>query len=299
MARFETWYSADLKHVPQMQVIHGNVFTQDNMGNRVGVTVRDNGADAVLSGGVVGYIQRADGNTVTVTGSLKDNRAWIDLPEAAYAIPGQITIVLRLVDGETKTVLCACTAYVQRSATGSIIDPGHVVPSLEDLLAQISAMEAATDATQEATANANTATENADDAAARANAAAVKIEYMQAQANTVPGGSGSAVAVSEVDGHYKLTFNIPAGITPTLTIGTVAAVEPDEPPRVTITGTVTDPVLNMFLPKGEKGDTGEVAAAEIREGITEAKAAAAAVNEALSSGVLVDEDGYFYVNTED
>lgn len=48
------------------------------------------------------------------------------------------------------------------------------------------------------------------------------------------------------------------GITPNIQIGTVETLEPNEHATVTRTGTDEQPVFNFGIPKGEKGDTGEV-----------------------------------------
>lgn len=158
MAQFEYWMTTDLKRgSSQVQVLHGQTFTQDNMGNRVGVVVLDGGEPATLNGTVTGYVIRADGGTVVVVGAVDGNKAYIDLPESAYAVPGQIQIAIRLVSGDAKTVLGAISAYVQRTATGTIIDPGHVIPDIDDLLAQIERMEQGTAAAEEAAENATAA----------------------------------------------------------------------------------------------------------------------------------------------
>jgi hypothetical protein len=135
MAQFEFLMTTDLKRgSSQVQVLHGQTFTQDNLGNRVGVVVLDGGEPATLSGTVTGYVIRADGGTVVVVGAMDGNKAYIDLPESAYAVPGQIQIAIRLTSGSTKTVLGALNAYVQRTATGTIIDPGHVIPDIDDII---------------------------------------------------------------------------------------------------------------------------------------------------------------------
>ena len=165
MAHFETWYKTDLQRTPQVQAIMGNTFTQDNLGNLMGAVVTDGGEPVALTGTATGYVIRPDGNTVVITGTVDGDRAYIILPEAAYAVPGMITVTLRLVDGSAKTVLAAWAVNVQRSASGDIIDPGHVVPSLDELLAQIDAMEQGTDAANQAASAANTAATNANDKA--------------------------------------------------------------------------------------------------------------------------------------
>ena len=48
------------------------------------------------------------------------------------------------------------------------------------------------------------------------------------------------------------------GVTPNIQIGTVETLEPTEQASVTRTGTDEEPLLNFGIPKGEKGDTGEV-----------------------------------------
>lgn len=48
------------------------------------------------------------------------------------------------------------------------------------------------------------------------------------------------------------------GITPNIQIGDVTTLEPDEQATVTRTGTDEEPLLNFGIPKGQKGDPGEV-----------------------------------------
>lgn len=160
MAQFETWLKADLQRPPQVKTLGGAIFSQDDMGNLIGAEVTDGGQAVNLSGTVVGYVVRGDGATVTVAGQCAGNRAWIELPEAAYAVPGMIQIALRLREGAQRAVLAACVATVQRTSTDMLVDPGHVVPSLETLLAKLEEMD-------EAIAEAGDAADSANAAAAR------------------------------------------------------------------------------------------------------------------------------------
>ena len=48
------------------------------------------------------------------------------------------------------------------------------------------------------------------------------------------------------------------GITPNIQIGTVETLEPTEQASVTRTGTDEEPLFNFGIPKGDKGDTGEI-----------------------------------------
>ena len=139
MAVIETWYNQDLQAPVQVQYLDGNVFSQDNLGNLIGVHVFDDGEPAVLSGTVSGNVIRADGGTVAVTGSLTGNDCYIILPAAAYAIPGPISIIIKLSGGGSDTTLCAVVANVYQASTDTPVDPGTIIPSIQDLIAQIQA----------------------------------------------------------------------------------------------------------------------------------------------------------------
>lgn len=155
MSRFETWLNVDLKKPNNVTALKGRLFTQDAMSNLVGVNVFDNDTPVdSLSGSVIGWVMRADGNTLVINGEKDGNKAYIVLPEAAYAVVGNITIAIQLVDesgeNEVKTTLGVCTGYVYRTTTDTIIDPGEVVPDLTTLLAKIEEMSEATEAANDA-----------------------------------------------------------------------------------------------------------------------------------------------------
>lgn len=137
MAQIETWYDQDLKNPVKVHYLHGNVFSQDNQGNIIGVKVFDNGQPVNLSGSVSAYIVRPDGVTVPATGTINGNKASVTLPEAAYAIPGVISIVLKIAAGLIITTLLAVVATVYASSTNSAVDPGIIIPNIEELIEQI------------------------------------------------------------------------------------------------------------------------------------------------------------------
>lgn len=204
MQPFELWQTSDLQRGAAVQVVNGIAFTADSAANLFGVRVLDNGEPVELSGTVMGYAIRADGATLTITGSLSGNAASIVLPAAAYVVPGTLDIVLKISDSGTVNTLGAWRVYVQRSSTDTIVDPSHVIPSIEELLEQIDACEQATDA-------ANDATEDAMDAAAAAIAAAAKLNGMTVSATEVTGSP--TAAVSETGGHYHIAFGLVKGNT--------------------------------------------------------------------------------------
>lgn len=225
MAVIETWLKSDLTKLIKPQMLDGNLFSQDNGGNKIGVEVYEGDQAASLSGNVYGYIIRGDNATVTVSGTLSNNKAYIVLPAAAYEIVGRISIVIKV---GTMTV-GACVSSVYQSSTDTIVDPSHVVPSLDELLARIgdcidatTAATTATTAANTATSNANTATSAANTAASNANTAAgtantaataalQKIDAMTVDAESLASSASPTVTVSDVNNHKHVHFGIPRG----------------------------------------------------------------------------------------
>ena len=106
------------------------------------MTVLDGGEAAQVTGSVTGYFVRPDGNTVAVQGSMTGNVASVVLAQACYAQEGDVKAVMRLSSGtDAKVTLAALILPVRNVLTDSIIDPGEVIPSLDELLAQIASME--------------------------------------------------------------------------------------------------------------------------------------------------------------
>ena len=138
MAIIETWFEQDLKRLVKINRLDGNVFSQDNEGNLIGVELFDNGEPAVISGTVSGTVIRADGGTVAISsGTLSGNKCSVILPSAAYAVPGLISVVIKLTSGGRITTVCAVVAMCYRSSTDIAIDPGTIIPSVAALIAEI------------------------------------------------------------------------------------------------------------------------------------------------------------------
>ena len=139
MARIETWFNQDLQEAVKVRYIDGNVFSQDNNGNVVGVNVFDGGVPATLGGTVSANIIRADGATVAAEGVLSGNQCSVVLPQSAYSVPGVLSIIIKLTSGDDITTVCAVVGNVYMSTTDTVIDPGTVIPSIETLIAEIEA----------------------------------------------------------------------------------------------------------------------------------------------------------------
>lgn len=136
------------------------------------VTILDDGKPATLTGTVTGYFIRGDDATVAVAGKLNGNVATVTLAQSCYNVEGNMSAVMRLKTGSGLLTLGALILPVRRMLTDTLVDPENIIPSLDDLLAQIELMEQGTAAANAAATKANTAASNADAKAAAANSAA-------------------------------------------------------------------------------------------------------------------------------
>lgn len=137
MAVIETWFEQDLNKAVKVHYLDGNVFSADVQGNKVGVNVYRNGSAETLTGTISGNVIRPDGTTVAISGSSSGNQAWVVLPQAAYAIPGVISIIIKNTVSSVVTTLCAVVANVYQSTTDTVVDPGTIIPSVQTLINSI------------------------------------------------------------------------------------------------------------------------------------------------------------------
>ncbi len=120
----------------------------DIKANRYGVRLWRNGEPESVGGSTcMGYfIRHANGDTVTINGGLfSGQEAFVELPEACYAYDGGFTLVIKLVGGGVTGTMRIVDGTVVDSMIGAPIDPGSVIPDLEDLLEVIERAEDAAD----------------------------------------------------------------------------------------------------------------------------------------------------------
>lgn len=137
MAVMELWRRRDLEGTVKPEYIDGNFFTQDSVGNLVGVKCYKDGAEVALTGSVTGYCVLPSGETVSVAGTRSGNQASILVPQSALAYTGPLGITLKLIDGNTITTLMSIIVVVYRSKTDTVITPSSQI--ITDWANQISA----------------------------------------------------------------------------------------------------------------------------------------------------------------
>lgn len=187
----------DLQRGVQAPLVWPNalMLCGDNNAHTWRVMIMDGGESAQITGNITGYFVRTDGNTVTVTGGLTGNVATVTLPQACYATDGDLYAVMRLKSSSGMITLSALILPVRNVLTDSIIDPGEVIPSLDDLLAQIDACEEATDAANDAADAANQAAQSAS--AVESDIESAEAARVTAEQGRVAGEQARAAAEAE------------------------------------------------------------------------------------------------------
>lgn len=122
----------------------------NNKAHRVGAIVTQGGEPLTLGGNCSGTAILADGSTVPLTGAVSGNEAYVELNSTCYTVEGTIIVSVTWISGQLQTTLLWAVGTVKITNTGTVIQPGDPIPNLEQLMAQITAM-------QEATAAANAA----------------------------------------------------------------------------------------------------------------------------------------------
>lgn len=231
-----------------------------------------------------GYFIRADGYTVPITGAISGNIVTLTLSEGCYYVVGNFNLIIKVSIGESRKSVFWGNGYVVRSMTDAIVDEENVIPSLDELLAQIAAAEsaakaanqaasaansAATSAAQAASAAdtnasaANSAAKAATAAASAASSAATKIDDMTITATGLAAGAAPTAELTEVGGHYNIVLGLPKGdkgdpgATPQITVQ-VKTGEPGTAASVKQTGTAEAPVIELTIPRGDTGSIGSL-----------------------------------------
>lgn len=231
-----------------------------------------------------GYFIRADGYTVPITGAISGNVVTLTLSDGCYYIVGNFNLIIKVSIGESRKSVFWGNGYVVRSMTDAIVDEENVIPSLDELLAQISAAESAAKAANQAASAAssaansaaqaasaadtnasaaNSAANAATSAASAASSAATKIDGMTITATGLAAGAAPTAELNVVDGHYNIVLGLPKGdkgdpgATPQITVQ-VKTGEPGTAASVKQTGTAEAPVIELTIPRGATGSIGSL-----------------------------------------
>ena len=141
-----------------------SLFAQgDKLAHTLRIQVKADGQAVALAGwAVTANMIRQDQTTVTITGKVVGNAAEVTLEAACYGQSGGFTLSVTLSkDGQLITIFCG-RGDVTRTRTDSLVDPGRVIPSIDEIIAQYGLMKTAVQNADAATKRANTAADSAD-----------------------------------------------------------------------------------------------------------------------------------------
>ena len=90
-----------------------------------------------MSGVVTASFIRSDGVTVPLTGSISDGAAVVVLNNLCYNVPGRFAFTVFITSEGVTTAIYGCTGTVRQTVSGSIVDPGEIIPSVSGLITAI------------------------------------------------------------------------------------------------------------------------------------------------------------------
>ena len=139
-------YSCELDAQTREVTLPTPLMHQDAYADVFRIHVTRGGLDLQLDGMTVRawlYLA-ATGETMLLEGSADGSMVMVTLEPECYLFPGYATLAIQLQQGEECRTLIKIDLAIKRTCTDTVIDPGSVLPTLAELLAQIAAMEQAT-----------------------------------------------------------------------------------------------------------------------------------------------------------
>ena len=115
-------------------------FTGDNLSDTISIELTENGQPVTPGGLVLCTVMRLDGATVPVeNGSINGNVVSVTLIESCFIVAGPITVTVKLQSNGITTTILQAVYMVEPTTTGTIIDPGTILPDINTLIAMIEA----------------------------------------------------------------------------------------------------------------------------------------------------------------
>ena len=165
---------------PKAEIVWDALASVGDAGaHKICVMTQENGKPIDLTGCTAQLlVQRQDEATRYLNADFDaSGYACATLDKSCYEVAGRLQCTMQI-KGENQSVISVARIYLLVSKAGGdiVIDPTHVVPNLNELLAQYERLKEISDQTKKTILKANTATKNADAAAKRADDAANDVQ---------------------------------------------------------------------------------------------------------------------------
>ena len=182
----------------------------DRMAHTWNVSVTRNGAPVDLTGALIAaYMMRENNTRVFLVGQAQGNKATVTFPSVTYAIQGTVDGLMRITRGDNVITVARVRISVGPNLCCEVVDPGEVIPNIEDLLLLSAFAEAAAAAAERAAERAEGAADKADAATAAALAIARTWSNADATITTLPPGSEATVNIVQFADKVTFEFGIP------------------------------------------------------------------------------------------
>ena len=165
---------------PKAEIVWDALASVGDAGaHKICVMTQENGKPIDLTGCTAQLlVQRQDEATRYLNADFDaSGYACATLDKSCYEVAGRLQCTMQI-KGENQSVISVARIYLLVSKAGGdiVIDPTHVVPNLNELLAQYERLKEISDQMEKTILKANTATKNADAAAKRADDAANDVQ---------------------------------------------------------------------------------------------------------------------------
>lgn len=110
----------------------------DENADRFGFRLFRNGQPENITGNCFGLFVRPDGETVPIeSGVVSGNTAYVILPDDCYVVEGVYSLAIKVSGGGVTGTMRIVDGMVDRTSTDVIVDPGTILPSIDDLIEAI------------------------------------------------------------------------------------------------------------------------------------------------------------------
>lgn len=206
----------------------------------------------------------------TVAGTIDGSDVTFETNATMTDEAGQIESEIRIVDGETLIGTTNVVLNVEPNPHPDDTTDGQREPLVNEITALLNQITAQADRVEEYSSKVLnmtvTAHESQEPTVTKTEGEVVNLDFGLPRGEKGERGEQGEAGKDGKDGidgkDGKDGIN---GVTPDFSIGTVTTLEPTESASVTLTGTEEEPVLNFGIPRGEKGEQGDVSLSDLEK----------------------------------
>ena len=236
--------------------------------------VSDEGTITIPAGATVTMAGiKPSGLGYTVTGTFDGSDVTFETDATMTDEAGQIESEIRIVDGETLIGTTNVVLNVEPNPHPDDTTDGQREPLVNEITALLNQITAQADRTEEYSSKVLnmtvTAHESQEPTVTKTEGEVVNLDFGLPRGEKGERGERGERGEAGKDGKDGLDGKDGKdginGVTPDFSIGTVTTLEPNESASVTLTGTEEEPVLNFGIPRGAKGEQGDVSLSDLEK----------------------------------